>query len=381
MRSFLILSILSFLHTGAYSKSNVVGIDTVIISGKKAKVWASSTLQSKQPGRYSVKNVFDGDSTTAWVEGVEGDGRGESISVEFLENVTVKGFLLFPGYTKSVKTLIENVIPDGIKIVVDGKPFSHYYINYSKTDTFSQYSDWYCVPADPINLSPRFIIFDKPIVGKLFELQITGVLPGMKYSDLAISEWNFFLDESKFKPRRTDYEKILSLLSDFAKGNLSDHFASDDIFVENLLLRKHLKSDYLDPDVIKYRVDDRLDSVLDSSWVALVAKQDKNYQDYIISKLKTRGGSLTDPPLQIFLKAEHSDFINDIVMAFSRDNKHYLIGATCFGFEVGVLGSVWVRPIIFLNQKYKITQLGTLKYDRFTTGEIGEQTCGTYSVP
>ena len=111
MHSFLILSLLSFLQTGAYTKSNVVGIDTVMISGKKATVWASSTLQSKQPGRYSVKNAFDGDSTTAWVEGVEGDGAGQSITVEFLENVAVKGFLLFPGYTKSLKTLIENVIP------------------------------------------------------------------------------------------------------------------------------------------------------------------------------------------------------------------------------------------------------------------------------
>ncbi|GEM_PF-2373576 len=367
MRSFLILSILAFLQTGAYTKSNVVGIDTVIISGKKAKVWASSTLQSKQPGRYSVKNVFDGDSTTAWVEGVEGDGTGESITVEFLENVTVKGCLLFPGYTKSLKTLIENVIPTYIRIIVDGKPFSDYEIFYSEIDT-SGFSD--CVPADPINLNPRFIIFDKPIVGKLFELQITGVLPGMKYSDLAISEWNFFLDRSAFKPRRTDYEKILSLLSDFAKGNLSDHFASDNIFVEKLLLLKHLESDYL-------RIySDDLEADIDSSWAALVAEQDKEYHDHLISELKTRGGSLTDPPLQIFLKAEHSDFINNIVMAFSRGYEYYLLGATCFSFDVPWKGTVWVHPIIVL-RKYKIIQLGTLKYDRIT-GEVGEGTCGAF---
>jgi len=367
MRSFLILSILAFLHAGAYTKSNVVGIDTVIINGKKAAVWASSTLQSKQPGRYSVKNVFDGDSTTAWVEGVEGDGRGESITVEFLENVTVKGFLLFPGYTKSLKTLIENVIPTYIRIIVDGKPFSDYEIFYSEIDT-SGFSD--CVPADPINLSPRFIIFDKPIVGKLFELQITGVRSGMKYSDLAISEWNFFLDGSAFKPRRTDYEKILSLLSDFAKGNLSDHFASDNIFVEKLLLLKHLESDYL-------RVySDDLGADIDSSWAALVARQDKEYQDHLISELETRGGSLTDPPLQIFLKAEHSDFINNIVMGVSWGYEYCLLGATCFLFDVPWKGTVWVHPIIVL-RKYEIIQLGTLKYDRIT-GEVGEGTCGTF---
>lgn len=81
MRSLLILSILLFLLTDAYAQSNVVGKDTVIISGKKATVWASSTLQSRQTGRYSVKNAFDGDSTTAWVEGVEGDDTGESCLV------------------------------------------------------------------------------------------------------------------------------------------------------------------------------------------------------------------------------------------------------------------------------------------------------------
>jgi hypothetical protein len=364
MRSFLILSILSFFCTGAYTKSNVVGIDTVFISGKKAKVWASSTLQSKQLGRYSVKNVFDGDSTTAWVEGVEGDGTGESITVEFLENVTVRGFLLFPGYTKSLKTLIENVIPTSIKIVVDGKHFSHYYINYSETDTSDQNIDWDCVPADPINLSPRFIIFDKPIVGKLFELQITSVRSGMKYSDLAISEWNFFLDESGFKPRRNDYEKIFSLLSDFTKGNLSGHFVPDDIIVEELLPLKH----FAPHDLLVLHEDD-----VDTS---LVARQDKEYQNYIISQLESRGGSLTDPPLQIFLKAEQSHFINNIVMTFSRDNTYYLIGVSCFGFDFGWKGSVWVHPIIVLNQKYKIIQLLTLKVNHFP--DVMGEGCSTF---
>lgn len=349
MRRFLILSILSFLQTGAYSQSNVVGKDTVIISGKKASVWASSTLQSKQPGRYSVKNVFDGDSTTAWVEGVEGDGRGESITVEFLENVTVKGFLLFPGYTKSLKTLIENVIPTGIRIVVDGKPFSNYEIFYSETDTSGD-SD--CIPADPINLNPRFIIFDKSIVGKLFELQIVGVLPKLKYSDLAISEWSFILDESGFKPRRTDYEKILSLLSDFAKGNLRDHFAPDDIFVELLLVQEIGSFGFFDDDN-------------DTSVVAEAALQDKKYHDHLISQLKTRGGSPTDPWLQIFLKAEHSDLINNTVMVFSRDNMHYLMGATCFEFHIA--GTVWIHPIMVLNQKYEIIALRTITYESFPT--------------
>lgn len=372
MRSFLILSMLSFLQTGAYTKSNAVGIDTVMISGKKATAWASSTLQSKQPGRYSVKNAFDGDSTTAWVEGVEGDGTGESITVEFLENVTVKGFLLFPGYTKSVKTLIENVIPTSVKIVVDGKHFSRYDIFYSETVMVHQNGeDWHCGPDDPINLNPRFIIFDKPIVGKLFELQIVDVLPGMKYRDLAIAEWIFFLDESEFKPKRTDYEKMLSLLSDFAKGNLSDHFASNSVFVENLLLLKHFdRTDLL------VLWEDHIDT-------SLVAPQNKKYQDHLISQLESRGGSLTDPPLQIFLRAEYSDFINSIVMAISRGNEYYLVGAKCFVFDFDWKGWVLVHPLIVLNQEYKIVELRTLKYDRFPTGSLpeGSFSCGTISIP
>lgn len=378
MRSFLILSILALLHTGAYAQSNAVGKDTVIISGKKATVWASSTLQSKPPGRYSVKNAFDGDSTTAWVEGVEGDGAGESITVEFLENVTVKGFLLFPGYTKSVKTLIENGIPTYIQIEVDGKPLNNYKIFYSETDTSHYDGDLDCMPADPINLNARFIVLDKPIVGKLFELQIVGVRSGLKYSDLAMSEWNFFLDESGFKPRRADYEKIFSLLNDFAKGNVSDHFASHDIFVEKLLSQKHLESRNFN-----YHVNDDLRSDIDTAFVSLIAREDKRYQNHIISELETRGGSLTDPPLQIFLKAEYSDLINKLVMAYySRYySEYYLIGATCFVFDAGRNGDMWVHPIIVLNQKYKIIQLITLGYDRFGGGEIGENSCGTFPVP
>jgi hypothetical protein len=109
---------------------------------------------------------------------------------------------------------------------------------------------------------------------------------------------------------------------------------------------------------------------------SLAALQDKEYHDHLISQLKARGGSLTDPWLQIFLKAEHSDFINNIVMAFSRDNKHYLMGATCFEFHIQ--GTVWIHPIIVLNQKYKIIALRTLEYDSFPSSIYD---CRTFSVP
>ncbi len=60
--------------------------DTVTINGVKATVRASSELSSKTPGRYAVKNLFDNDPATVWVEGVAGNGIGE-----------ISLFSVFPG--------------------------------------------------------------------------------------------------------------------------------------------------------------------------------------------------------------------------------------------------------------------------------------------
>lgn len=46
-------------------------------------------------------NVIDGDLTTGWVEGVSGQGIGETITVYFDGTYLVSGIEIYAGYQKS----------------------------------------------------------------------------------------------------------------------------------------------------------------------------------------------------------------------------------------------------------------------------------------
>jgi hypothetical protein len=78
--------------------SRIAGKTEVVIQGLKATAWASSVLEEKS-GRYAVFNAFDGDTTTAWVEGEAGSGEGAYLTIEFPDKTTIDGFTLRPGFT------------------------------------------------------------------------------------------------------------------------------------------------------------------------------------------------------------------------------------------------------------------------------------------
>ncbi len=65
-----------------------------------ARVFASSELPGgRVPNRYDAESAFDGDPLTSWVEGVDGDGIGESVRIEFatpLRNIAYISVL--PGF-------------------------------------------------------------------------------------------------------------------------------------------------------------------------------------------------------------------------------------------------------------------------------------------
>lgn len=80
---------------------------------------ASSELNEVSPfeglGKYGAHKLFDKDPATAWVEGVEGFGKGESV---FLGIGSVPGENLFitNGYQKSEKLYYMNNRPKTIKL-------------------------------------------------------------------------------------------------------------------------------------------------------------------------------------------------------------------------------------------------------------------------
>lgn len=147
----------------------------VIINGTKAKVWASSELKGKTPCQYSVKNLFDGDPKTAWVEGSAGNGVGEWVQIEFEKPVNVSTINISNGYQKSSQTLVENSKLQAFSLLID--------------DSLS-----------PLYRDLQFTKGSLFTVGKIlksFKIYVDASTPGTKYKDLCITEFEIEANNPK----------------------------------------------------------------------------------------------------------------------------------------------------------------------------------------
>ncbi|MBN1602695.1 MAG: hypothetical protein JW915_13890 [Chitinispirillaceae bacterium] len=99
-----------------------VNTDRLLNNDDIAAIRASSTLEGKDV--YKPYNIHDTDSTTAWVEGVAGDGVGEWIEIEFSRSFDIKAFEIANGYGKSKKIYeANNRVKDlGIVFYTTGGP-------------------------------------------------------------------------------------------------------------------------------------------------------------------------------------------------------------------------------------------------------------------
>ncbi len=73
-----------------------------MVVGPSESVWASSSLTETVGGRsvaYGPEALFDGDRTSPWVEGAEGSGLGESVTV--LTNRVITGLTVVNGFARS----------------------------------------------------------------------------------------------------------------------------------------------------------------------------------------------------------------------------------------------------------------------------------------
>lgn len=64
-------------------------------------VTASSTRVPYKDIIYNASFLVDGNLSTAWIEGANGKGIGESVSFNFGKTVTLKKIIVYPGYFKS----------------------------------------------------------------------------------------------------------------------------------------------------------------------------------------------------------------------------------------------------------------------------------------
>lgn len=145
---------------------------------------ASSHLQTnwnRFEENYHPNYALDDDPKTAWVEGVEGDGIGESISVRLssLRKAKTLKLVLFTGYQKSKGLFAANGVPTRVTVTVKGAG--------GETSGTAQ------LELKPV-MGPQ--TFTVPLDGGLRDVtvRIDAVKKGATYADTVLSDMQFFVD-------------------------------------------------------------------------------------------------------------------------------------------------------------------------------------------
>ncbi|MDY7232845.1 NADase-type glycan-binding domain-containing protein [Hyalangium rubrum] len=145
---------------------------------------ASSFLKSnwnKYEENYHPSYVLDDDPKTAWVEGAEGDGIGESLTIPVsdLKSARAIRLVLFNGYQKSQGLLTANAAPKQLTVTVRGPGGAE---SAKKQLTLER------------KLGPQS--FEIPVTGAVSEVTLTidSVHAGSKYKDTCVSDVQVFVD-------------------------------------------------------------------------------------------------------------------------------------------------------------------------------------------
>lgn len=132
---------------------------------------ATSSL-SEYNMTHSPERIFDGDISTAWVEGVNGQGIGEAITLYFDSEYILNKVVINAGYQKNSEIYGKNSRPKELKI--------------SFSDGSSQ-----VYTLQDINAKQE-IIFEKAVITKYISFTIQSVYQGNKYEDTVISEIHLY---------------------------------------------------------------------------------------------------------------------------------------------------------------------------------------------
>lgn len=128
-----------------------------------------SLTSSSQSENYPALYVLDDNITTAWVEGVDGDGIGEWIKFKSSINQNVSGIMIINGYVKS---------------------HDLYYANNRIKRILVELSDNTIIEKDlnDNTFDYQTIKFKQPVDVKSIKITILEVYLGNKYNDTCISE-------------------------------------------------------------------------------------------------------------------------------------------------------------------------------------------------
>ncbi|MAS95214.1 MAG: hypothetical protein CMO55_18610 [Verrucomicrobiales bacterium] len=134
------------------------------------EVTASSELPDQKENSYVAGNVRMLWDEKAWVEGVDGDGVGESLTISVADPKPLHRIAVSPGYSKSEEAWIANNRVSKLKITLNGE----------KTFTVD-------IPDFKTPNSEEIVVPDYDMPVSKVKLEIAGVHRGEKYRDTAIS--------------------------------------------------------------------------------------------------------------------------------------------------------------------------------------------------
>lgn len=134
-------------------------------------VFASSEL-SEYDMTHFARFASDGDRTTGWVEGVSGQGEGETLTFQLNDTYEIHGFRICAGYHKSKELYRKNSRPAKLRIQFDNSDGESF-------DLADEYKEQSFTLASPVSSS--VVVF-----------KIETVYPGNTYEDTVISEISLF---------------------------------------------------------------------------------------------------------------------------------------------------------------------------------------------
>jgi hypothetical protein len=129
---------------------------------------ASSRLPGQFGNTYGVRNLFSGDASDAWVEGVSGDGIGEWVTVEFENQRSVKSVLIDNGYQKNSDIFRKNNRVKRIRLV------------FSSGESLVRTLD--------DSFGTQTIALNRPINAYWVQVVLEEVYHGSKYTDTAVTK-------------------------------------------------------------------------------------------------------------------------------------------------------------------------------------------------
>ena len=137
-------------------------------------VGASSTLQ--EPGyNHDPWVIQDDDLSTAWMEGADGNGLGEYLSIYTTQYTVITGGVIYPGFYINADLFYKNNAPTRL---------------YFRTDSQEAYLDVteYATTWQD-NFGGYHFVFSEPLVSDgTVRVTIVGVREGWLYDDVCISE-------------------------------------------------------------------------------------------------------------------------------------------------------------------------------------------------